>query len=583
MMTIKGLRPMGWSTWRPLAVPVAVLLLAALTTFQGYRRQFPLFDMMWDTLNAYALVDHLAIPNHGGVNSLCAFNPPRVAFGMLPGVLLMPGHPELAEKVGSLMLFALTLAGIHLLLIRRFGAAVANIAVLCYGLSGTGLFFAASLWPRAHPCFLVWILYLLTLWAEGRSPHTFSAAALLFAVACYWMPESLPLGLLFVVVFLLYRRRLSVVSLALAAALSVLLGFPYLKFEHERRHVDAKAIIQRKGLLADLGSAFSNSLSDRSLRITGSPQFAWIPNHVDYPPPSIEPLSVTDPPSFRDRSHAWMTRLPEIGHRLTDPPGRVLIPGGRLAIALLFVLALVWPTIFILRKPSCPWSVNRVDELLPNGTSDRRVAVTVILLGFIVPFVAVIVLSGADQWADCERRLLWLVLPKMILVALTVDALVAGFTQRRAVRLSARMALVLLVAGNGTFYWKNWFIIHEGLAGPQSSRNMAIACIAQRVTADGKTEARIGYDIEFPPWMVWWRAVDGVSKVGWEYDLLLEKRFGVTNLTRVAEGISSEDQYRLVEAKSDSPWPKVRIHRPANWRQAASTIRFGDYVIEVIQ
>lgn len=48
-------------------------------------------------------------------------------------------------------------------------------------------------------------------------------------------------------------------------------------------------------------------------------------------------------------------------------------------------------------------------------------------------------------------------------------------------------------------------------------------------------------------------AVDNRWKVGGEVDVILEYRHGITNLDPCVEGVSAQDEYRIVEAYPPAP------------------------------
>ena len=70
--------------------------------------------------------------------------------------------------------------------------------------------------------------------------------------------------------------------------------------------------------------------------------------------------------------------------------------------------------------------------------------------------------------------------------------------------------------------------------------------------ASGRERAAIGYQIFVTPtWGSRFAAVDSRYKIGAEFDLLLRFRHGVVNTNQCAEGLSPNDEYRVIETRPD--------------------------------
>src|SRR5580658_5081218 len=97
---------------QPRGLVALVFLYVAVLTLNTHRQFLPVYDLLQDTANAQALLQKGWIPTHGSVSSFFGFNPPGVSWGMIPGLVLFPSEAALAEKVGSLLMLALSLAGL---------------------------------------------------------------------------------------------------------------------------------------------------------------------------------------------------------------------------------------------------------------------------------------------------------------------------------------------------------------------------------------------------------------------------------------------------------------------------------------
>src|SRR5579884_1295744 len=244
---------------------ILLFLFVVWLTMFLWRTFVPAYDLEWDTRNVIALLHHGTIPQHAGVASFFALNPPGVTFGLLPGVLLCPTEPAVAERISSLLLLALTILGMYLLISKRFGHPLAFLSVALYMLSATGLYFADSLRPRAHPVFLIWMLFFVDRWVNEKSPRALAYAVFIYIAANFWLMEILPAALLFIIVWLVYRPPLPRLGLAVALAAGLLLWSPYLRFESHRGFKDLRGLITRKSSITDYNAAFHDSLTNPQL------------------------------------------------------------------------------------------------------------------------------------------------------------------------------------------------------------------------------------------------------------------------------------------------------------------------------
>ncbi len=243
----------------------AFCYVAALTVF-SYKQEIPFEDVLWDAWNAKALLTSGAIPAHGDVNSYFALNPPGISWGFLPGLLIFPKEIALAEKANGLILVAVTLLGLYVLSARRMGSAAAVLVCLVFLLSERGLFFAGSLWPRAHPVFLVWMFYCIDRWVTERRPWALACALILWLASDYWMLEGITAIVVIPLVWLAFRPKVRWRELAVAAAAGVLIWTPYLAFEFSRGFVDLRATLTRTSPITDYDAAAHGVLHNPSLK-----------------------------------------------------------------------------------------------------------------------------------------------------------------------------------------------------------------------------------------------------------------------------------------------------------------------------
>lgn len=587
-------------------VALLFLFVAWLTLFL-WRTFVPQYDLEWDTRNALALLHHGVIPKHSGVASFFVLNPPGVTFGLLPGLLLCPTEPALAERISSLLLLALTLAGMYQLLAKRFGHSAAFLSATLYMLSTIGLYFADSLRPRAHPVFLIWMLFFLDRWVNENSRRALAYAVFIYIAANFWMMEILPAGLLFLIVWFVYRPPLPKLGLAVALATGLLLWSPYLAFESHRGFKDMRGLITRKSSISDYNAAFHDSLTNPELvavenrrvhAITGGkleeakaepdskahiekPEFEWVTDdrvgwcykatHEDLlegqagiwlcPAPTHDWWFVTrDGNRWFKVNAGWMEHGPEKQGRSKMSARfawasklKLLLPapfpesnwhGGPLLLGFLVIFGLAWSgvgEVFARRGIRAPL----------RQTMDGKQRACLLMLGMAGSVPAIMIAGLVNlQEADFSRRFLWL---WVALAPFIVVLLRSMFRPTIAYTLAG--ILIVLTACNPTMTWKTRALLanHFG-AAPDTEMNQVIAYVAGQAKAEGRTSLPIGYDLPFIKWIVCAHATDGMSKVGDQYDLLFLMRHGITNTDTRAEGISPEDDFRIVEHDSGESW-----------------------------
>ncbi len=552
---------------------------------------------------------------------------------MLPGLLLFPSEAALTEKVGSLLMLGLTLAGLYLLLARPFGDLTAVIACVVFALSDRGFFFAGTLWPRAHPAFLVWFVYFSYRWLEGRRYALACALAIWFAGA-YWMLEGVPSILVLPLVWLAYRSRVRWREIFMALVAGALIWSPYLGFEAKRGFVDLRALLSRTNLRPDFDADVRNSLSNPDLKMfekerphktagnaqepyhwTFDQRIGWMYRAVDE---SIQG-GIPGRWTFADSLGGWVFRPTfPIKSTLAMKMGKLwklilasmpatLVPAGAAVLFFLFVSSALWgfassivrcnmqrwtgllkalcwvfalvlgmeaieviahaPMDFDLTKTerislvvfcalSClgltafPFAFVKADSVIAGrqeSLGQQRFLLAAVAL---VPWMVIMLLVARGNDPDVSRRFIWLwVVQGALMVVFLRELPVARLV--RALALSCLIVLVTLNP-NCIAMTASWY--RNGLHSlPANDLNNAIDFLGRRIKAEGRASARIGYDVPFFRWMVAERMVDGVSKVGREIDTVFRMRHGITNLDTNAEGISRDDEFRIVDL-SQQAW-----------------------------
>jgi hypothetical protein len=220
-----------------------VSLLATVLTAQGWRSRIPAPDLVPTLRAVHALLATGALPEHDHIGTYGSFDTPGPAWLMLPGTLLFH-DPRLSEYVGAGLLHFLTLLGIFLLGRKYFGTWCGCLAVVLYGLSGQGLWWAGSLWTLSSPYMFIWLVYLASEWVTRRDGRFLAAAVAAWAVGMYIAIETAPAIAVLPAIWLLYRPPITLRPLLATAAVLLIVWFPYLRFESGRHFADLRSQFQ---------------------------------------------------------------------------------------------------------------------------------------------------------------------------------------------------------------------------------------------------------------------------------------------------------------------------------------------------
>ncbi len=592
---------------RPLARDtIVVLLVGALgmaLALQGWRSRVPGTDVIPYIDGAHGLLSHGRLPDRGVVTSFSSYAPPGLAWVVLPGASLF-SDPRLFDIPGNAILHLGTLIGIFLLARACFGVRGAFLSMLLYGVSQPGLMFAGSFGPRGHPFFYVWMAYWTCWWVARRDPRYLAGALVTWLAGMYAFMEIAPAVFILPVVWLVYRPPVRLRALALAGALGLVIWFPYLRFEAPRGFADIRSQVLLQSIAPE---HYADALCDSTLTLRrwGGPFTE--PARMLQPTsragrfvvgsgrrvlaitrglvvnfeglvPGIElvllaltvagllALSVRqtrEPPEERDAlarvgaGRPWPIVLAVsllVGAGLANEVviGRALGPNMWLppyavsTVRTLQAMAALSGIALLMRG-----SVVRCLKPLAGRSSATPCDPRVLVIALVVPWL---VLLSIAEWGRQDRFVgLW---PLQVIVlafaASTVSARWGG-----AARL-ARWSGPLLITGA---ILANPFVVsrvdawrHDGWSGVDSVEMRVANYLARLLRSEGRDRATIGRRlfVEGPPAPPW-KAVDARWRVGGEFDVALEYRYGIFNLNQCGEGLSAQDEYRIVEAYPPAP------------------------------
>jgi hypothetical protein len=587
-----------------LGVVLVVWAAGVALTAQGWRSRVPAFDLLNYIDSAYALIAAGTIPQHGDVGSYGSFKPAGTAWLMVPSTFLLD-DPRLAEYVGTAFLHLATLVGLFLLARKYFGPWCGAFAVVLYGLSEIGLFLAGSLWPNGRPDFFVWIVYLASEWTTRRDSRFLAAAFALWGIGMQVDMALSPAFFVFPVVWVAYRPPVRVRPLLVAAALVLLVWAPYLRFEAPRNFADIRSQLLFDYIapansrdawcdptltLRTVGDAAGSDRAAAGTQLDGP-----VTGAVDRTDAGSSGIAERIEDSLSDRLLSNFTAvasvrgvnvvlllgvlaamaLASVPWRPRGPPDHAssglgdrrrlsLTAGGALVIGLavyglgslasdelqvgsllrrLSELVVVGAAALL----AAIWAAALAERLLtragvahqsPEEAGRRRLLV----LCLAVPWV---LLFAAAEPGKPER--FWWLWP---LQALFLAALATYYLPRlkagRVIPWLVQGLLVAVIVPNGFLLDRADAWSEDGWSGRDAPEVQVVDYLAQRLETESRDSTAVGYHVFLYPFMANYHIIDPQYKVGAEFDVLLRHRHGVTNTNVCAEGLSAEDEYRVV-------------------------------------
>ena len=508
-----------------LVCAIAFIVVTALAAAEsGYRGFWVSYDILPDYENAANFVDHRLVPVKGSMSSLGTFNPPGYGWLYVPGVWLFPGQPGLAGALGSAMLFTGTVIGLALLLAPTFGLATTIGTVAMFSYSSIGMFYATSLWPRAHVFFYCWTVYFLKRWALDAHRGAFAAALGMYLLGLYCFFEIAPLGVLFVAVWIIYRPTIAWRPVMACAVVLLVVWWPYLAYELGRAGLDVRSFVT--------GSASA----------------------------SVHDVGASSGPATRAVS------IPSsIAHGLFMNFARSLSPMRAAVLCVASLLGLAFAT-------------TRGQRLIERGSAriGGKAAIDLhrfLALALVVPWLVMIILVLREA-EDPSRRFWWFWLLQTYFIGFSVFWILPRLRLHRALVVATQCAMLVAILPLGPIR-QGLVEIHRSGYGGTSERLAAIDYLASTLKASGRTVAPIGYELAVPSWQ---RAQDGhfIFKVGNDYDLVFRRRHGIDNQSVAQSGFSPSDEFRIVETVSTDRFRDVRLHSD-DLSEFAEMARFGNY------
>jgi hypothetical protein len=570
-----------------------VAAASVILTMQGWKSRIVAFDNLTYVYDAETFLKTGALPQHGDTDSYGSYSPPGTAWLMLPGMLLFK-DPRLFEYLSAALLHLAALIGVFLLARRFFGSGCAYLSVVLYGLSGIALFYAGSLWPIGRPDFYVWTVLFACMWVLKNDVRYLSASLIVWALGMYVDMSIIPIFFIYPVLWLYYRPPLAFKSVFIAVLVGLLAWLPYLHFEVSRQFIDIRsqllqqhvpptdyketwcdpsltlrtwhdaADVQSTGLTPIPPKANQNprlSPLAARLRNVGQSLLSNFDQIVPGRTVSIAFLSVmfislvllTASTSVKHQS--WVTwvnlgillggaALGALGLVYQLQTGRVPM-GGRFLFISKVSKIMLWSGMALLTGPWILWAVNRMLRRLhwPIQSAEDAAPTRILTVTLLVPWFILLLFAEPGK----PERFMWLWPLQCIFLAAFATSLLPRFGISRYWIYASQVVLLLIVVGNSFLLQRINSWVRTGWAGQDADKVRVVDAIARDMRAEGKEQAEIGYQMFIYPFMAEYNIGNAVYKVGAELDFLLQFKDGLLNKNRCAEGLSPNDEYRIVE------------------------------------
>ncbi len=619
-----------------------VAAVGLLLAFQGWNTRTFNFDLIPYMDDAQAFVNAGEIPHKGTLTSFGSYTPPGITWLMIPGAVSF-SDPRLFEFPASALLYVGTLFGIFFLARDFFGTACAYLAVTLWGLSELGLLFAQSSWVRSHPFFYVWMSYWIGKWVERKNPWYLAAAAFIWAVGMYMFLEMAPALFIIPVVWFLYRPPVRLAPIAFITVLAAAVWYPYLRFEASRDFADLKSQVYRqqmrlsnfKEFWCDPGLAPKSWENGSASAVFTAPpppnrydgiwrnfvqglsplwgRASLIMNHllianfhhaakfsgVDAALLVLMVIGLflllaqsLSNFSFEstNRKIAWPVILNYVGiaalllgllvNELTV--ARFLSMDERLEastlmnVRILQAIFLFAGFILVMLKQTIAGGFGRLVAVLVGGAAQRPWRMGVFVTSLVVPWMIMLALTELERL----ERFWWLWPLQVITLAAAVTYLPSKLGFSPTVTRIVSILVIMGIAGNSLLLARASAWLTEGWSGRKGEQIQVIDYLADQIKLYGKQNVAIGYQTYIYRFMATYHGIDPRYKVGADFDLLFKHRHDITNKNQCAEGVSSEDEYRIVQtsttAKDEAAHQHVDVPADNRFRLAR---RFGPYQV----
>ncbi|MGA2111377.1 MAG: hypothetical protein ABSG98_04415 [Anaerolineales bacterium] len=587
-------------------VILLVVVAAAVLRYQGWRGNLlNSFDLLPYHVGAFRFFQTGQVEVHGDKSSYFSFQPPGTFFLMLPGTLLL-GDERLRELPGEFLQNLATLVFLYLIVRATLNRGIALASVVGVGLSQLGYL---GVWPIGHPAYYLGALYFLMLWVRDKKSWALPVALGITAFGLYVQLSIVVTVFIYPVLWLLFRPPVRIRGLVLAAAVSLLLWFPYLRFETTRDFADIRSQLLLQSLAPPQGTTSSSpplcyasvlGRSDtwegsyRDLGLNDQGAKYWIDPgtglraQLEYHTCVIftnldrnfDSLFFLFGYNQLANSILWTLSAMGLvillaaalggtlwGRKVLEPAWEIPPWGAVVAAAVggivLWILLgpgiwetccsvhhrLSFPLLGLLSQARSFFPAFWVSLTLGLPLSRRWREIDprrATVLSLGIMIPLGILLYVAEP--NTALRFWWIWPAEVLTLIVTAEALGLLFPFRKQASLVLMGAAILAIFPLHFDATKivNWR--SEGYGGTDSGQLATVDYLVGRARASGKTSLTVGYDIDTYDFTYFYSVMhDPLLRRGAWFDFLLQSRGGIQNLNQTVGGLSDQDQYRVFQ------------------------------------
>jgi hypothetical protein len=166
-------------------------------------------------------------------------------------------------------------------------------------------------------------------------------------------------------------------------------------------------------------------------------------------------------------------------------------------------------------------------------------------LSLLIPWGVMLLVAESGR----PDRYWWLWPLQVVVLAAAVTYLPAQFKFSRPIAAAGQVFLTLLLLLHPWLISRAQSWMKIGWFGPTAQQVQAVDFVANHLSSEGRNTAAIGYQIFVYGFTAKSNIIDPRYKAGAEFDMLFKYRHGILNSDRCAEGVSNNDEYRIVQTR----------------------------------
>jgi hypothetical protein len=226
-----------------------------------------------------------------------------------------------------------------------------------------------------------------------------------------------------------------------------------------------------------------------------------------------------------------------------------LEPATVSAIRWLQALLILGGLVLVMLRQTVSAGLHWLITLKPFDTKNayRLRKSRMLAVSLIIPWLLLLLMTEAYR----VERFWWLWPLQIVVLSSVVTYWPLQLRLPYAVVWCGSLIILLMITGNNLVLSRLAAWARDGWSGRNAEEINVVDYIAHDVALN-KQRVSVGYDLDIYRFMAMDNAVDSRYKVGAGFDLLFKYRHGIINVNRCAEGVSPEDQYRIVQTSSSA-------------------------------